>query len=90
MLACRMKDWKTVCKLASGPRCMHVVLCGRLGLCQDRRAVWEGADAAYLLYHQSNSASWRTHERSIRPHDPSVLVMIHIHDSDSQAQGELQ
>ncbi len=43
MLARWMKDWKTVCKLAAGPHYMHIILRGRLGLCQDRRAVREGA-----------------------------------------------
>lgn len=47
MLARWMKDWKAVCKLASAPSLhAHVgILCGRLGLFQDSRAVWDGAGA---------------------------------------------
>lgn len=96
MLAHWMKDWKTVCKLASGPHYMHMILCGGAWFLSGRESSVgmsrSRSDAephycfhlvAYLLYHQSTSASWRTHERSIRPHDLSVLVMIHIYDSDS-------
>lgn len=42
MLARWMKDWKTVCKLALGPHYMHVILCGRLGFCQNNVG-WKGS-----------------------------------------------
>lgn len=85
MLACAVKDWRTVCELAAGPRCVLRALCGRaLGLCQDRGAVWEGAapDAANLLYHQSGLPSRRIDESSAGLPDRSVSALIHIYGGD--------